>query len=181
MTHTLRNTILACACWLGASAAFGHIVLTEPKATAGAYYKASLRVGHGCNGAATTAITVQVPAGFQGAKPQPKTGWTVSTRKAKLPQAYVSHGKTVTEDVVEISWKAVTTEVALPDDFFDEFAWMARLPDVPGNTWIKVLQTCTQGQNDWSETPATGTSTKGLKTPAVLLIIEPLEAAHHHH
>ena len=82
--------------------AFAHIVLTEPKAVAGSYYKATLRVGHGCNGSATTGLTVQVPAGFQGAKPQPKAGWVIATRKSKLATPYNSHGKTVTEDVVEL-------------------------------------------------------------------------------
>jgi len=58
-----------------------HIVLSVPKPTAGSHHKATLRVGHGCNGSATTGLAVQVPAGFQGAKPQPKTGWAITTRK----------------------------------------------------------------------------------------------------
>jgi uncharacterized protein YcnI len=158
-----------------------HVVLSEPQATAGSYYKATMRVGHGCSGSATTGITVHVPAGFQGAKPQPKTGWVLSTRKAKLAQPYNSHGKTVTEDVVEISWQAATPQNALPDEFYDEFSWMSHLPDQAGPVWIKVLQTCVQGQNNWADVPTTGTSTKGMKTPAALLTIEPADAAHHHH
>ena len=111
--------------------AHAHIVLTEPKAVAGSYYKATLRVGHGCHGSATSGLTVQVPAGFQGAKPQPKFGWTVATRQAKLATPYNSHGKTVTEDVVTLHW-AASQDAALPDDQFDEFAFMGRLPDQAG-------------------------------------------------
>lgn len=166
---------------VSATSAQAHIVLAEPQAVAGSYYKATLRVGHGCSGAATTGITLQVPAGFQGAKPQPKAGWVVSTRKAKLAQPYASHGKTVTEDVVEINWQAATPDAALPDDFFDEFVWMSRVPEQAGAVWIKVLQTCVQGQNNWADIPTNGTSTKGMKTPAVLLTIEPAAAGHHHH
>jgi uncharacterized protein YcnI len=163
------------------TSAQAHIVLAEPQAVAGSYYKATLRVGHGCSGSATTGVTLQVPPGFQGAKPQPKPGWIISTRKAKLAQSYASHGKTVTEDVVEISWQATTSDAALPDDFFDEFVWMSRVPEQAGPVWIKVLQACVQGQNNWVDVPASGTSTKGMKTPAALLIIEPVADVHHHH
>lgn len=172
---------MVASAFLLAHIAQAHVVLTEPQAVAGSYYKASLRVGHGCSGAATTGITVQVPAGFEGAKPQPKAGWVVSTRKAKLAQPYVSHGKTVSEDVVEISWRAATPDAALPDDFFDEFAWMSRLPEQAGPVWIKVLQTCVKSQNNWADVPSSGTSTRGMKTPAALLTLEPATAGHHHH
>ena len=181
MNHMFRwlFSVSAC-CMVTLSCAYAHVVLSEPQATAGSYYKATMRVGHGCNGSATTGITVQVPDGFQGAKPQPKAGWVISTRKAKLAQPYNSHGKTVTEDVVEISWQAATPQNALPDEFYDEFSWMSHLPDQAGPVWIKVLQTCVQGQNNWADKPASGTSTKGMKTPAALLTIEPVDAGHHH-
>jgi len=158
-----------------------HIVLTDPHAIAGSYYKATLRVGHGCNGSATIGLAVQVPAGFQGAKPQPNRGWTIATLKAKLVQPYSSHGKTVTDDVVELRWSAASKEAALPDDQFDEFAFMGRLPDQAGPLWVKVLQTCENGQNDWSEIPATGTATRGLKLPAALLDVQAAPKHEHHH
>jgi periplasmic copper chaperone A len=158
-----------------------HIVLSEPKPTAGSYYKATLRVGHGCNGSATTGLAVQVPAGFQGAKPQPKTGWAITTRKVKLATPYNSHGKTVTDDVVELRWTAASKEAALSDDQFDEFAFVGRLPDQAGLLWVKVLQTCENGQNDWSDIPTQGTSTRGLKSPAALLDVQAAPKHEHHH
>ena len=158
-----------------------HIVLTEPQAVAGSYYKATLRVGHGCSGSATTGLTVQVPAGFQGAKPQPKTGWAIATRKAKLATPYNSHGKTVTDDVVELRWTVAQKENALPDAQFDEFSFMGRLPDQAGPMWVKVLQACENGQNDWSEIPASGTATHGMKLPAALLDVQAAPKHEHHH
>jgi uncharacterized protein YcnI len=163
-----------------ASTAHAHIVLTEPKAVAGSYYKATLRVGHGCSGSATTGLAVQVPAGFQGAKPQPKAGWAITTRKAKLATPYNSHGKTVTDDVVELRWTAASKEMALLDDQFDEFAFTGRLPNQVGPMWVKVLQICETGQNDWSEIPASGTSIRGLKSPAALLHVQPASSHDHH-
>ena len=171
--HWIASITLACF----AQQAQAHVVLSEPQAPAGAYFKASLRVGHGCSGSATTGITVTVPAGFQGAKPQPKAGWEVVTRKAKLAQPYTSHGKLITEDVVELRWTATNKESALLDEHFDEFSFMSRLPDLAGPVWLKVLQTCEVGQTDWSEVPSSGTSTKGLKSPAALLMIKSDSAA----
>ena len=181
--HVMNRVVwVAALCGLGAvPMAQAHVVLADPQAVAGSYYKAALRVGHGCNGSATTGITVQVPEGFQGAKPQPKAGWRLSIRRAPLTRPYASHGKTVTDDVVEISWQAATPDAALPDDFFDEFVWQARLPERAGPVWIQVLQTCAQGQNNWVDVPTSGTSIQGMKTPAALLVIHPAGAAHQNH
>lgn len=161
--------IIASALCMGALPAFSHISLGANSAPAGSAYKAVFQVGHGCDGSATTGITVQLPAGFQGVKPYPKAGWTLAVKKAKLAQPYDSHGKAVTEDVSVVSWTAASQEAALQDAYFDEFMLRGTLPQAAGPLWFKVLQTCENGSNDWSEVPASGTSTKGLKSPAVLL------------
>ena len=163
------KTIAGCALLAGAAASFAHVVLETSSAPAGSSYKAVLQVGHGCQGSATTGITVQVPAGFQGARPYPKAGWTLAMKTGKLAKPYDSHGKQVTEDVTQVSWTAAGKEAALQDAWFDEFALRGRLPEAPGLLWFKVLQTCENGSSDWSDVPASGTSTKGLKSPAPLL------------
>lgn len=66
--------------------AFSHISLADETALAGSTYKVVFQVGHGCQGAATTGVSVQIPAGFQGVKPYPKAGWTLTTQSAKLAQ-----------------------------------------------------------------------------------------------
>lgn len=161
--------------------AFSHIVLENKSAPAGGSYKAVFLVGHGCQGSATTGVAVQIPSGFLGAKPYPKPGWEVSTQVGKLAKPYDSHGRRVTEDVTLVSWKAASRDAALPDAFFDEFVLRGRTPDAAGPLWFKVLQTCESGRNDWSEMPAKGTATHGLKFPAVLLQVGPADAAHAHH
>ena len=168
----LAVTLLGVTNALFSNLAYAHAVLAESSAAPGSYYKGAVRIGHGCDGAATTGVKVFIPAGFEGAKPQPKAGWTVNIKKAKLTEPYVSHGKTVTEDVVEIEWKANSKESALADGSFDEFAFMTKLPEKTGANWLRVLQTCEKGQNDWAEIPASGLSTKGMKMPAALLNIK---------
>jgi periplasmic copper chaperone A len=160
------GAIAACA-----APAFAHIVLETTSAPAGSSFKAVLQVGHGCQGSATTGVTLQVPAGFQGAKPYPKAGWTLAVKSGKLAKPYESHGKQVTEDVTQISWTAASKDAALQDAWFDEFAVRGKLPEAAGPLWFKVLQTCDNGSADWSEVPASGTSTQGLKSPAPLLLV----------
>ncbi|RFO95163.1 nuclear export factor GLE1 [Rhodoferax lacus] len=172
----------ACAVLLAASAAQSHVVLQDAAAAAGASYRAAFRVGHGCEGAATTGIRVRIPEGFQGTKPMPKPGWTLTTTSARLAKPYDSHGKTITEDVVEVSWTANGKDNALPEAWYDEFVLRGTTPAQGGPLWFKVLQTCENAQNDWSQTPSSGTSTKGLKAPAALLeVIDSGASAAHAH
>jgi periplasmic copper chaperone A len=166
---------------LAAATAQAHVTLETPQVAAGAGYKAVLRVTHGCEGSATHTVSVRLPAGFRGAKPMPKPGWTLSLAKAPLAQPYESHGRKVTEDVVEITWKANSREAWLADAHHDEFVLRGRAPEAAGPAWFKVQQLCEQGQWDWFDTPASGTSTRGLKAPAALLEVTPARAAGHVH
>ena len=154
---------------------FAHVTLETGSAPAGSYYKAVLRVGHGCAGSATKAIRMQLPVGFEAAKPMPKAGWALA----------------LSANSSEVTWTAQSPDNTLPDAHYDEFVLRTKLPAnasaaaVPA--WFKVLQSCDNGVNDWSQTPESGTSTKGLKTPAALLMVEPLAqpsaaaAGHAHH
>ena len=174
------TTVIVLTGLLSCQQANAHVVLTDQLAMAGSYYKATLRVGHGCGDEPTTSITVKIPAGFEGAKPQPKFGWALTIKKELLPKTYTSHGKTITEDVVEIKWQATSKDFYLPNEQFDEFSFFTRLPAKPGPHWISVRQECVKGINDWAEVPASGTSTKGLKTPAALLELLPSQQHDHH-
>lgn len=173
--------ILASAPLLSGQTISAHVVLGEPAALAGTSYRAVFRVGHGCGSSPTTGIKVFLPAGFQGAKPMPKPGWALSTRLEKLNQPYNSHGKTVTEDVVEISWTALSRDNWLPDAWYDEFVLRGGLPSNAEPLWFRVLQTCETGSQDWAQIPAEGTSTKGLRAPAALLELIPSGSAEHQH
>jgi periplasmic copper chaperone A len=151
-----------------------HIVLDQKTATAGSYHRAAFRVGHGCDGSATNAVTVRLPAGVKGAKPAPKAGWMIERKIEKLTVPYDSHGKTVTEAVTAITWRGGP----LADEHFDEFVMQMQLPETTGPIWFKVLQQCEKGQTDWAETPTQGTATKGLKAPATLLeLLAPTDTA----
>lgn len=180
----IRNAIkivAAAAAMASAGAAFAHVTLQDQAAAAGASYRGVLRVGHGCEGASTVALRVTVPDGFNGAQPMVKAGWKVSTVVGKLPEPYEAHGKKFTEGVREITWTVENPANALPDAHYDEFVLRGTTPAKPGPLWFKVEQLCEKGQNNWTEVPATGSSTKGLKSPAALLEVLDMRAAEHKH
>jgi uncharacterized protein YcnI len=179
--NNLPAFLFTAALLLIATPASAHIVLEDPAALAGSSYRAAFRVGHGCSGSPTMALRVVLPAGVRGAKPMPKAGWTLAVRREVLAQPYDSHGKTVREDVVEIGWTASAPDHALSDDWYDEFVLRATLPVQAGPLWFRVLQTCASGQLDWADIPARGTSTRGLKAPAVLLEVLPSGMTGHRH
>src|SRR6478735_7744353 len=63
-----------------AAAASAHVSLKQPIAEVGSAYQAVLGLGHGCDGAATTAVAVRIPTGFDAARPLPKPGGKLALR-----------------------------------------------------------------------------------------------------
>jgi uncharacterized protein YcnI len=170
-----------CAMSVCAGSVFSHVTLQDQAAAAGASYRGVLRVGHGCEGAATNSITVSIPSGFNGAQPLVKSGWALSTKIGKLEQPYEMHGTKYTEGVVEITWTAKTAGDVLPDEFADEFVFRGTTPKKPGTLWFKVVQGCVKGQNSWVEVPAAGQDAHSLKSPAARLDVLDVQAAGHAH
>ncbi|TAK47338.1 MAG: DUF1775 domain-containing protein [Xanthobacteraceae bacterium] len=151
-----------------ATPARAHVTLEQQEATVGKSYKAVLVVPHGCNGSATTSITVRIPEGVIAVKPMPKPGWTVEIAKAKYDKAYTfMHGIKLSEGVREITWKG-----KLDGAHFDEFAFLGFLADVlpAGSTlYFPVVQECERGAERWIEIPEAGQSSHDLKSPAPAL------------
>lgn len=164
----------AAAIALGAAAAaHAHITLEYQVAPAGASYKAAFRVGHGCEGSPTRQIVVDIPAGVRGARPAPKPGWALEIAREKLAQPYQSHGRTVAEDVVRVTWTAKTPEDMLAAAHYDEFVLVAQTPQAAGPLYWPVRQVCEKGRSDWVEIPKPGQKLSELKAPAALLEVLP--------
>lgn len=159
------------AALFAAPLAHAHIIVAPASAPAGAYQTLVFKVGHGCDGSATTGITVSLPDGVT-AKPMPKPGWTINLVEGKLAAPLRMHGKTITSAVREITWRGGP----LPDAYYDEFTLQARLPDAPGRYVFKVGQQCGNVHVDWAGDAAS-------KTPAPALDVVPADMAmpmHHH-
>ena len=168
--HSATMVMAACTAAGITLPAFAHVTLEVPEAVQGSYYKATFTVPHGCQGAPTTKVRVQIPDGVTGVKPQPRGGWKLSTVKAKLAVPLDNgHGGKITEAIREVVW----TGGPLPDDQFEEFKVQMKLPDSPNATvYFPVVQECqgkggtAEGINRWIEIPEGGKSSHDLKLPA---------------
>ncbi|HYF44207.1 MAG TPA: YcnI family protein [Ramlibacter sp.] len=147
---------------LASPRAFAHVNLEYGVAPAGSSYKATFKVGHGCDKSPTRQVSVDIPAGVKNAKPMPKPGWTLEVQPAR------------------ITWTARTAADMLPDAHYDEFVLVARMPEQPGTLHWPVRQVCESGRHDWIEVPRPGQNPADLKSPAPALEILPGSGAGGH-
>lgn len=155
-----------------ASGAFAHATLEVEKAQVGAFYKAVMRVPHGCAGSPTIRVRIRIPEGFIGVKPMPKPGWTLETTKGKYDKPHQLFRASLTEGVREISWSGGR----LPDDQYDEFVFTGTVANdsSPGESlWFPTVQDCETGSERWIEIPPAGQSHETLKSPAPGLLLTP--------
>ena len=151
-----------------ATPALAHITLDTKEAPALGYVRLAIRVPHGCEGAATTALRMQVPEGVTAVKAQPKPGWTLTlvADEAKAPNGHDS-----SPAVKEIAWRGGP----LPDAYYEEFLIRVRLPDAAGQTvWFPFVQECEGGKvTRWIEKPAAGQTYEDLRAPAFPVKLTP--------
>ncbi len=153
-------------------AALAHVTLETQEAAVGSTYKAVLRVPHGCEGKATTAVRVKIPEGFIAVKPMPKAGWKLETVKGNYARSYELWGEAVTEGVTEVDWSGGD----LPDEFYDEFVFRGTLAaDLPAGEklFFPVVQECGDAAERWIEIPAAGGDEDALELPAPGLTLLP--------
>lgn len=164
----MRQTALAASTLLAgcllAGTALAHATLAVTEAPAGSTYKAVIQIGHGCAGAATTAIRVRIPEGVINVHPMPKPGWELATESGPYAQPYDYYGEQLTEGVTEVRW----TGGSLPDAWYDEFVFRAVLPAGEVGTVIRfpIVQECAQGVHRWIEIPQPGEDPDSYAEPA---------------
>jgi uncharacterized protein YcnI len=156
----VRHLVIGAAgALLGMSAASAHVTLERQEAHVGSAYKAILRVPHGCDGSATTAIRMRVPPGVIDVKPMPKPSWQLSVVRGKYPKPFTLRGAQVTEGVTEIGWSGGK----LPDAYYDEFVFISSIAaELPAGQaiYFPVVQECEKGVHRWIEIP-TGKESHG--------------------
>lgn len=143
----------------GAQAARAHVTISPGETNPASYFRGAFGVPHGCDGATTTAIRVQVPEGVISVKPMPKPGWTLAIAKRAFAKSYQVHGKPIAEGVGEIVWSGGS----LPDELYDEFVFTAFFTDdfKPGQrVSFPVVQECGTTATRWTDVSA------GSATPA---------------
>lgn len=152
--------------------AAAHVTLDPAAAPAGATVRTALRVPHGCAGAATTAISVDLPEGIFTAKPMPKPGWRLAIERRRLAEPVRNpHGREVEAEVSRITWEGGP----LPDEQYEEFVLMLQAPNEPGGLLVlPVTQSCEGGRADaWVERPGPGQGPHDLARPAPAMRLTP--------
>ncbi|SES35446.1 hypothetical protein SAMN04490244_1123 [Tranquillimonas rosea] len=148
----IKTTLTAAAALFAVSGAtFAHATLEQTEAAIGATTKVTLRVPHGCDGAATSAVRIEIPEGFYSVKPMPKADWELSTETGAYETPYDNHGTEMTEGVRAVTWSGGD----LPDGYYDEFTIRGTVGSqlAAGETlFFPALQTCANGTANWTDT-----------------------------
>jgi periplasmic copper chaperone A len=141
-----------------------HITLQPSSAPSGSYFVATFVVPHGCDGSPTIALRMEIPDGITVVKPQMKPGWRVTIKNRRLARPLTSaHGQSLSQVIDEVDWHGGP----LPDDLYDTFGLMLKLPDTPGRTlYFPVVQECRHGVRHWIDIPAPGRPWSALREPA---------------
>ena len=150
MNTIVSGSTLAAALICLSTAASAHVTFETAQVPPNATAKAVLRVPHGCEAKATTAIRIRMPEGVADVKPMPKAGWTLTAETAEGG------------DVVrEIAWSGGS----LPDAFYDEFVFRVRVPaELDGRTLaFPVVQECGAVTERWEEVAQAGQDAHDLK------------------
>ncbi len=162
----MRTVLLATLALAIATPAFAHITMVNKTTSPGANFVASLRVPHGCSGAATTAIRVRIPVGVYNVTAPAKAGWKVDITTGKYPMPFANKGAQLSEGVLEVAWSGGK----LPDKSTEDFVLNVSIADSVkpvGMLFFPVVQECAGGAVDrWIEIPAAGKVADDYKTPA---------------
>lgn len=153
----LRSLALAAALAV-AEAASAHVSVQPASAAAESYQVLRFGVGHGCDGKATTALRIEIPAEVSVARPQSRPGWRLRIERGP--------GDTVT---------AIVWQGGLPADQFEEFVVLTKLPAGAGPLAFPATQTCGDSEIRWGDAP--GDTHAPAKRPAPLLNLTPAGGA----
>lgn len=163
----------------GLGAASAHVTVKSPETAAGSSAMLTFAFSHGCDGSATTQITIAVPEEIVSVKPGMNYGWTVEkvTDDSATPVAS-GHG----EASARVSEIVYTAKEPVEDGFYDQFLVQVSLPeDAEGETiYFPVIQTCEEGETAWIQIPEEGQDGSDLESPAPgITVTAPKEDAGH--
>lgn len=177
--RTIAATTLAASALALPAAA--HVSVSPSEAPADGYARFAFRTPHGCDGAATNVVSVQIPTGVISVKPEMVVGWDVTTETVTYDESVELHGTELTEGVGVVTWTA-QAGYELPDDLFREFGITAKMPVDAGTLYFPTVQECVDGNEiAWIEIPAEGEDGHALESPAPAVTLVAADAGHGDH
>lgn len=148
-----------------AAPAAAHVTVTPSTTRAGAPAVVQFSIGHGCEGSATTSVTIRIPDQVNAVTPTRHPLWEVEEEVVTLdPPVVDAHGTRLTERVASVTFRAAEP---LPEGERDVVEVALTLPPDAGTTLaFPTIQTCEQGETAWIEVPADGQDPDQLELPA---------------
>lgn len=170
---TLAATLLV------AGPASAHVSATPSEGASGGYARFAFRVPHGCDGAPTDEVAIQMPAGVVSVKPEFVPGWDAVAEIGPYDEPVELHGEELTEGVQSVTWTAQPGQ-ELPDDHFREFGLSVKLPDGEAGDalYFPTVQSCPDGSEiAWIEIPS---GDEEPESPAPSVTLTTADDAHGH-
>lgn len=154
---------------LAAGPALAHVSISPGEAHAGEYTVATVSIPHGCDGSATTSVTIQIPEQIIKVTPTRNPSWEVTKTMTKLATPIKAEGgDEITERVGTVVYTAKTP---LPDGYRDTFALSFQVPDVAGQTLVfPTIQKCVKGETGWVEVAPEGAAEPEHPAPSVKVL-----------
>lgn len=151
-----------------AGAAEGHVTVVSGSAVANATQVVRFGIAHGCSGADTVQLQVEMPAGVTSVRPMPG-GLGRSTVQTDA-----------TGVVTSVTWQRAAADVLPADTNYYEVGLRLHTPNTPfGSVIFRAHQTCVSGDGgmstvDWVAPPGTVTPDGGVAPePAPVLNLVP--------
>lgn len=127
------------------------VALSQTTFESGVNFAAFFKVPHGCDGAPTLSLRIDIPADVTVLELPPKEGWTTNAERVQ--------GR-----IAAVSWRG-RLEGGMPD----QFAVLLKLPSRTGPLYFPTVQRCAKGEMRWTEIPVQGQAAKDLKRPAPMV------------
>ncbi|MGF6834566.1 uncharacterized protein YcnI [Paenarthrobacter sp. TE4293] len=164
----------------GLAGASAHVSADPNKTAANSYALVTFGIPHGCDTFGTTKVAISLPEELNDAQPTVNPNWTVEKVTETLAEPKkLDDGTTITKRTSQIVY---TAKAPLDPHLRDALVLSVKLPDAAGKTiYFPTLQTCEQGQTDWSEIAKEGQDEHELKAPAPSVTITPAAAEGDHH
>jgi uncharacterized protein YcnI len=160
-TVTLAGAaLLALSAPLAASA---HVDVEPSSTAAGSYSLLTFSLGHGCDGSATTGITIDIPDSVTSVTPTVNPGWDITP---------LTDG--------QVTYTALTP---LADGLRTTFVLSLQIPAdaaVGDILAFPVLQSCEVGETDWSEAIVEGEEEPAHPAPSLTVTAAAAESGHGH-
>ncbi|ASD23326.1 sortase [Cryobacterium sp. LW097] len=159
-TALLGAGLLALSAPLAASA---HVDVEPSSTAAGSYSLLTFSLGHGCDGSATTGITIDIPDTITSVTPTINPGWDITP---------LTDG--------QVTYTALTP---LADGLRTTFVLSLQIPEdaAVGDTLaFPVRQSCEVGETDWSETVVEGEAEPAHPAPSLTVTEAGAESGHGH-